>query len=284
MFYGFLRFASKFAFYTLPYKHPIATAIGAKLALLHNEEVIDLLMDESAKQGGDPKDRATVRKDFLNSFGRIYINDKGKLTSIDTQRFNPWASPYMDVLEDPQAALGMISPLLQAVIDPIRGESTFTQQPLNTRGVYSSDRIKPKIGLEEFARVSGRQVSRLAWPIRAADDARSPAPQGDDSIPILQDRPVIPTSASEAERVQRYVDARSTMGKRLKRLVPLTARDDNTPKGVVGAQKAAFERLKKEEKARKIKQSEEYKQLVKKTPSAKGKTYRLSTGEVIKLP
>jgi hypothetical protein len=238
LFYGFLRFATKLAFYTLPVKHPIATAIGAKLGTLHNDEVIDLLSNQAAQQGVSKKEaEEELRKNgFPDSFGRIYLTDDGKLRSIDLARLNPLSSPLVEAAGNPkQAAFGLLSPALQALADLGYGKSSFTGKDLNTQGFYSNSRHKPTIGLGESARYVTRTLSRTAWPVRAADDILSDRPQGDDSLPILRDRPLVPMNNSEREKYDRWIESHKTAGTRAMRLVPLTSRPDSLPLAISGS-------------------------------------------------
>lgn len=217
LFYGFLRWSVRFSLYTLPVKHPLAASIATRLGQLHVEEVIDLLTDEVMATYGGEYDREDVERILRENripgaFGRIYFTGDGQLKSIDLARVSPFTGPALNFLERGTKAIGgLMSPALQWGMDLVYGKSSFTGQPLNVNETRTPFGGEPELGTDETVRYVFREGTRLAWPVRALDDLLNPEDQGDDSIPILGDRPLPPPKSDDAllryhTRVQRRRD------------------------------------------------------------------------------
>jgi hypothetical protein len=237
LFYGFLRWSIKFTFYTLPVKHPVATALMAKLGQLQNEEVIDLLAMQTVEQSGGNVTQAEAEAElrsggFADAFGRVYITDDGKLKSIDLARVNPFTSALTNVMGGGVRALpGLLSPAVQAAFDLAYGRSTFRDQPLVMDG-QRVERAKD-ITLEQGVGYVGRTLARTFAPVRIADNVVNPESQSDNSLPILGNKPRVYKSA---EAQQNAAERREQKGSAVERLadglIPLREKPDNTPVGV----------------------------------------------------
>lgn len=141
LFYGFLRYATRTLFYTLPVKHPVALAVTAELAKLHNDELRDLL-------GPDLKPW---------DFSKMVLRS-GK--TIDLGRINPVSNPIVDVAtQGPKAGGGLISPLAQSLLDQIYGAQAFSGVPF------------PALDNETRARVFLNTVLSATTPYREAHKA-----------------------------------------------------------------------------------------------------------------
>lgn len=214
LFYGFMRFATKLALYTLPVKHPVAANIVRQVAQMQNDEVVDLLSSRFLKENRsgytrDEVERA-IRRELLSQFGgRVYFERDGQLGYFDVGRASPLTSPIFDLFSDPRSgSLGLLSPILGSLLTTLLGE-TERGAKLNTNGVFTAFGADPQIGLDEGARIVTRDTLRLSPALRAADDALSgPEMQGSDSLPLLGDRPLRPISRAERARVDRFQDGR----------------------------------------------------------------------------
>lgn len=172
MFYGFLRYSLRMAFYTMPVKHPLMTAIIANLGRMQTEEVRNLL-------GGD---------ELPWALGRIYWDDNGQLKSIDLQRANP-AMNALTQMRDVTQAPGMLPPVATAAIDQIFHINSYKDRPWAVHG-------KPKqhnptsgdFGLGVRGRIAAESLLKTIGAYRIAESASMNGPQGDDSM-LFDQRP-----------------------------------------------------------------------------------------------
>jgi hypothetical protein len=155
LFYGFLRYALRTLFYTLPVKHPVATAVAAQLGNLHNDEVRDLL-------GGPEAPWA---------YSRIYFGSGDKLRSIDLARINPVSNPIFDVIaRGPRGAAGLVSPLMAVLLDQVYGEHAFTGKKFTGKG---SAQEGSGLGGNERIKVATADLLSMFAPYRIAHDVRA---------------------------------------------------------------------------------------------------------------
>lgn len=211
MFYGFLRYALKTAFYTMPVRHPIMSSIALKLGQLHVEEVKDLL-------GGDSAPWA---------YSRIFFAGKnGELKSVDLGRINPVTSPLTElVTEGPKAALGLTSPMLQAMADQVYGGVGFEGGRGFKVGGSAEENRNPD--LVSRTRIFANQIGESAFPYRLGkalteDGGR----QGDDSL-LFSPRPIrFKTAEAIARNEQRKQRAGSKFDILLQQIFPVIPRPD----------------------------------------------------------
>ena len=114
---------------------------------------------------------------------------------MDLARVNPLANPILDFAEQPglRSLTQFVSPAYSGLVDAATGRSTFRSAPLNIDGMRTPPTVdEAHPGLEDAARIWLRNFARSNAPIRVADDLlnRQGQEQGDDSIPILGDRPI----------------------------------------------------------------------------------------------
>jgi hypothetical protein len=219
LFYGFMRYAVRTAFYTLPVRHPIALGLTAELANLHNQEVRELL-------GGDEAPWA---------YGRIFFEKDGRLSSVDLGRINPVTSPITDVvMEGPRALGGLASPIVQAIANQAYGTSLFSGKPFTGRG---SAQYGSGLGGESRARILVDQLGSTAFPYRVAETvATGGAKTSDDSLP-WDPRPIEYRDGEARARELTRQEALGSTGDQVKRqLVPFIPRPDSTRETVRGIQ------------------------------------------------
>jgi hypothetical protein len=181
MFYGYLRWSLRFAFYTMPVKHPVMTAMVGQLGRLETQEVRDLL-------GGD---------ELPFDLGKLYFTKGGKLKSVDLTRANPFLNAVTQTKVGEQgavrgalaAALGVLPPLYGAAADVLFGKSAFRDRPLKVEGETTArpnkagDRISDLQAIEIF----GKEMFDLAAPYRAAEQvAAQGRPISDNSLLFRQ--------------------------------------------------------------------------------------------------
>jgi hypothetical protein len=217
LFYGFLRFATKLTFYTLPVKHPVVAGVIEKLGQLENDEVVDLLTGEFLEKNPKGYNRdeieLAIRRELLNQIGgRLYYEHDGKLAYVDAAKISPLAGPLLDFLGDPKkASFGLLSPVLQSTLNGAIGERTAVGSKLNTRGRLTEFGKRSDRGAEELARIIGRDTIRMVPALRALDETLSPSDevQGDDSLPFLDDRPLAARTEGQVEKLKARAVRRS---------------------------------------------------------------------------
>lgn len=237
LFYGFLRFATKLTFYTLPVQHPIAASVLAKVGQLESEETVDLLTREFLKENKDysPEEvERAIRTEMLSQIGgRLYYADGGKLSYVDTAKINPLGGPLTDFLADPRrGSFGLISPVLQSAINGALGEDIATKAKITTKGALPEFGQKSDRGAGEIARIIARDSVRMVPALRALDEAVAPADevQGDDSLPFLNDRPLTPRTPGQERKIAKKLKDRpqSAAGRAAKTTVTPVNRNDRT--------------------------------------------------------
>jgi hypothetical protein len=221
MFYGYLRFSLRFTFYTMPVKHPIMTALMSNLGRLGAQEIKDLFGVPSNYQ-------------LPNSMlSQVYFGDRsdaqaGRLRSLPLGRFNPFLNTVTQ-LDGMQQAVGLVSPIYQALVDQAFEESTFTGRDWRIEGrptpseaerpkdYYGSawSMFQPSIpGLTQGSprgRILERQLLNLAFPYRTAEQVSLAPNQSDDAL-LWQPHPMTYADPTAAAGVQHSRDVAAQQG------------------------------------------------------------------------
>jgi hypothetical protein len=222
MFYGFMRFSLRFAFYTMPVRHPVMTAMLAQLGRMQTEEVRRLL-------GGD---------ELPWALGRFYFTKGGKLKSIDVSRANPFLNQVTQMQFDKGArgallsALRVLPPMYVTLANIAFGKSSFDDKPYATGGRTRQKTEQEGITSGQAGRIFLGEMLRLSAIYRAAEkSAEGGGAYGADSL--LGDRP---TKYKRADVVAGIRQSREDFKKQggiggsLKRdFLPLIPRDDFSP-------------------------------------------------------
>ena len=219
LFYGFLRYAVRTAFFTLPVQHPLATALTAQLGELHDREVEDLL-------GGPTRPW---------NYSKIFVGDGSR--SIDLARMSPVSNPIYDIAQEgPKGAGGLMSPLLASAMDQVYGESAFTGKPFTGHG---SPEFGSGLDAESRLRIFAGDVIRTTAPGRVAIAlGNRGAVTTDDSLPWSQ-RPVRYKTAAAIRRAHQRIGAQgSARDIALGGLVPFYPKPD-VSKAIAGSAAAA---------------------------------------------
>jgi hypothetical protein len=183
LFYSFLRFATRFLFYHMPLHHPLMTGLIGELSKLHSDEVRKIL-------GG---------ADMPWAYSRLFIHPyTNHMTSIDTTRFSPLSSIGTDI--GAQGLRGLwqtMPPEVQLLLNQMYpSDPSGTPHP---HGLYSL--------LNDFASMS--------YPYRfARQQYFGTAPQKDDSIPLLHERPDIKKTAAAQAYQQAKIKAGGNLTQR----------------------------------------------------------------------
>jgi hypothetical protein len=234
LFYGFMRYALKTLFYTMPVKHPLVLAAVAKLAQLHNQEVKDLL-------GGNDAPWAFSRIFFRSgSPGSILgLGDKvpgsAGLYSTDLARLNPVSTPFTDVSTEGVKSFGsFMSPLVQNLADQLYGKRLYTGQPLR---VHGSAEQQKSIDAGTRGRILLNDALSQILPYRALSQATQRGTQGDDAL-LFSPRPIkYKTAAAQAKEKQRQASRAGGLQALLQQLEPFLPRPDTTRQTVANIRK-----------------------------------------------
>ncbi len=166
-FYGFLRFATRMAFWTLPVGHPIAANIAGHLGNMSAERAKDILGEDMAHQVGV-------------WYGR---DKKGAVRKLDLRAANPAASALLN-LDDPAKVLSLMGPAWTAAMSTILGRNLFLNAPMTINNDPTPAEARD-IGFltPERGRIALRQALNLLPPVRAINEAY-PLKESDTSLPF----------------------------------------------------------------------------------------------------
>jgi hypothetical protein len=186
MFYGYLRFSLRFVFYTMPVGHPIMTDLLSNIGRLGANEIKDIF--------GVPRSYGLPTSMLAQTyFGDRSDAKQGTLRSVNFGRMNPFLNAITQ-MEDANQSLGLVSPLYQMVADQFFEESSFTGRDWRVRGEYTpseSERPRNYYGAEERGRIALRQLLKLGFPYRVAEDMLLKPSQSDDAL-AWSPRPLYP--------------------------------------------------------------------------------------------
>jgi hypothetical protein len=172
MFYSFIRFSLRLAFYTMPVKHPVMSGILGNLAKLEAAEIQELL-------GGDILPYA---------LGRYYM-DEGQMM-VDLSRANPTLNALTQTILGPGAQgqtsgfVGLLSPWFGAAYSQVAQEEAFTGKDWTVNG-EPIPREKQGIGLFDPVRaeIAANDFLTMFYPYRVADEiVRGGRPVGADHL------------------------------------------------------------------------------------------------------
>jgi hypothetical protein len=188
MFYGFMRYSLRLAFYTLPVKHPIIGAIMGQLGQLHEDEL-----------------EALGLGDYAGSAGKIYNNDGTE--AVDLSRLNPFMNQIVG-LQHPTQLLSVAPPIAWG-LEQATGMNLYTGKRYLTEGNPGSryEDFDVAHHLPERGRILADDVLSLFAPYRTAKKiATDDAPQGDDSL-AWDPRPVeYSNRTAMGRRINRSID------------------------------------------------------------------------------
>jgi hypothetical protein len=226
MFYGFMRYALKTLFYTLPVKHPIAMSLLGKVGQLHDEEIRKIF-------GGrrDLPPWVFSRVFLFDKNGNVRRNDKNQIESIDLLRINPVTNVAVDVIGrsargkgvDFSPLAGLFSPIAQAAVGQVVGKDLFQDRGFRTKG-SAVERRPPD--LVTAGRIVGADLLSSAFPVREGMKLAYRGTQGDEALPFAPAPIKYKTAGPQAKEIQRMA-ALPSRGEQLRQdLAPLAS-----PKG-----------------------------------------------------
>jgi hypothetical protein len=197
MFYGYLRFSLRFVFYTMPVGHPIMTDVLGNIGRMGAQEIHELF--------GVPRGEGLPTSMLAQGyFGDRQDARQGTLRSVNFGRMNPFLNAVTQ-MEDANQSLGLVSPMYQMVADQLFEESSFTGRDWRVRGEYTpseSDRPRSYYGAGDRARIGLRQLLKLGFPYRVAEDMLLKPSQTDDAL-AWSPRPLYPKEEEAKQGVAR---------------------------------------------------------------------------------
>jgi hypothetical protein len=206
MFYGFMRYATKTLFYTLPVHHPLAGAIALKLGQLHNEDIYKIFGTRNLPPW------VLSRSYEYDNHGKLIVDTHGNPKYRDLARINPVTGPVTDAVTSGYKSLaGLISPLFQGAADLIAGETVQSGLPLRLHG--SAEKSTPDLFSVTGLRVLLNREASSTFPGRVLMSS-SGQTQGDDALPFSP-RPVVYKTQAAQQRDAQRILARPTLGQQL---------------------------------------------------------------------
>jgi hypothetical protein len=211
-FYGFLRYSTRMALYTLPVDHPYVGMLIAQLGAAGTEDARNIIGD-----------------DLPYGFGKLYHSD-GTIAA-DLTRANPLVGPLTQITK-PEQVLGLATPLASIMLSVVTGQKiglsdsasgyvkqfTVNKDPKDhSLGGFTSD---------QRLRILGDQVLSLLSPYKAWKNWDTRA-QSDDSLPFDR-RYLEGATGAERNTIAERNANRATGGARgvLRQQLPLLAPSD----------------------------------------------------------
>jgi uncharacterized membrane protein YgcG len=126
LFYGYLRFSLRFAFYTMPVEHPIMADIMSNIGRLGAQDVKQLF--------GVPSNYSLPTSMVSQVyFGSARDAKQGTLESLNLGRMNPFLNAVTQ-MESMKQGAGLVSPIYQALLDQAFEMSSFTGRQWRIEG------------------------------------------------------------------------------------------------------------------------------------------------------
>jgi hypothetical protein len=214
-FYSWTRFATKFAFYTLPKKHPVTVGLIYQLGRLETKELRDILGD-----------------DMGWALGKMFFGDPADpdSTLIDMYRGNPVMSALTEV-ERVKDLMGFLPPYVPVLMNQIYSRDYFTNQDLTVNGETSGRRFVDR-SLLDSAQIMFNDLAGIFTPYRVAAEIQyAGTPMTDDSIPFIAENPknYAPGRGSDtkAREEQEFVEDGGAAGVLKRRMLPFVPMPSN---------------------------------------------------------
>jgi len=167
-FYSWMRFATKFALFTLPSKHPIAAGLTYQLGRLESDQLRDVLGDAMGW-----------------ALGKTFLGDPQDPNTpfIDMYRGNPLLSGLVE-FEDTRDLMGFVPPYIALIGNQIWGRNYFTRSDLTVDGETMPRRFSAR-GLSNELQIGLNQWLSTFTPYRVAGEiAAGGTPMTDDAFPV----------------------------------------------------------------------------------------------------
>ena len=154
MFYGFLRFSTRLAFYTMPFEHPIMLSILTQLGRLQRDELERIFGTDIPPW----------------EVGNFYTKDAKK--KFDAVRLNPFFNALQ--YRGPQSLVGTWSPIAQSVLNQVAGKNVAFDQLYRVDGSPSYVIRGGELGAKNRLEIFIGELLRTSPYIRAAEKTGLP--------------------------------------------------------------------------------------------------------------
>ncbi len=181
MFYGFLRFATRLAFYTMPVKHPIMSSILLQLGRLEKDEITRIFGTSPP-----PWEYGNLYAPFTG-FGRTPSKADAS-RRVPTTRLVPFFNA-LQYAESPGSVIGMLNPVVGIAANQIAGKNVPLDQPYTVRGKSAYVQRSGDLSAGDRLRLAAAEFLHLAPAERAVEAAVLRGKQTSDSS-LLFPRPV----------------------------------------------------------------------------------------------
>ena len=180
MFYGFLRFATRLAFYTMPVKHPIMSSILLQIGRLEKDEIERIF-------GTEPPPW---------EYGNLYAPTAswGENPSREQTNFRVPTTrlvPFFNALtaSNPGAPVSMLNPVVGMGLNQIAGKNVPLDQPYTVNGSTAYVQHSGDLSAADRAQIALAEFLQLSPYYRAAEAALTRGKQSSDSS-LLFPQPV----------------------------------------------------------------------------------------------
>ena len=180
MFYGFLRFATRLAFYTMPVKHPIMSSILLQIGRLEHDEIKQIFGTEPP-----PWEIGNLYAPTTGTGAKPKGSDAN--VRIPTVRLVPFfnALQYSD---SPGSVIGMLHPAAGIAANQIAGKNVPLDQPYTVRGSTAYVTHSSDLSAVDRARLAVAEVLHLSPWERALEAAFLRGKQSSDSSIVFPEQ------------------------------------------------------------------------------------------------
>jgi hypothetical protein len=214
-FYSWMRFATKFAFFTMPTKHPVMTSLVYQLGRLETDELRDVL--------GPGMDWA---------LGKMFLGDPADPNTpfVDIYRGNPLLSGLVE-FSSAKDIMSFVPPYIGILMNQAYGRDYFTRQDITVDGETQGRRFTEP-GLLNSLEVAVGQYLRTFTPYRQLEEAvYAGTPQSSDAFPFAPEpKQYKPGSGSEtrAREEEAFREQGGVPGMLYRRNLPFAPQDSRS--------------------------------------------------------
>ena len=180
MFYGFLRFATRLAFYTMPVKHPIMSSILLQIGRLEKDEIERIFGTEPP-----PWEYGNLYAPTA-SWGENPTRERTNFR-VPTTRLVPFFNAL--TASNPGAPVSMLNPVVGMGLNQIAGKNVPLDQPYTVNGSTAYVQHSGDLSAADRAQIALAEFLQLSPYYRAAEAAVQRGKQSSDSS-LLFPQPV----------------------------------------------------------------------------------------------
>lgn len=171
MFYGFFRFSTRLAFYTMPVEHPLMSSILLQVGRLEKDEIERIF-------GTEPPPW---------EYGNFYGTGSGFGKDVDPKTANRIPTtrlvPFFNALQygNPSAVVGSLAPPVGILANQLAGKNVALDQPYKINKSTAYVQRAGDLSLKDRFEIAVSEAAKLSPYVRAAEAATLRGKQGSDS-------------------------------------------------------------------------------------------------------